>query len=379
MATVEVRPNKSGVSHRVVWREQGEKQSETFPTDKQAAKFRQLVEGHGNHWPPGWIKGQGFAEAVPSAVPTFADWAARTIAARARANDRTRADYTRDIRLHLEPVFGSMRLDEIGREHVGQWLIGFTATASPKTIKNVHGLASSIMADAVDAGLISRNVFKGAAGRLPTVRTEEMVFLTRQDVDTLLAAMHEHYRPLVLFLVLTGLRWSEATALTVSDVQLLGRRTVTVTKAWKRQPDGTMELGEPKSRRSRRTISLPDEAVDATIPLVAGRSGTERLFTSVEGRTVHHGNFTNRIWLPAIRRASLDKRPRIHDLRHTHASWLIAEGVNLVAVQRRLGHESIQTTIDRYGHLTNEADDQINAALDRLAPRRVALDADSRV
>lgn len=370
MANIEERPNKSGISYRVVWRENGEKQTETFPTRKLAETFEQLVEGHGNHWPTGWVKARGFAEVVPTSVPTFTEWAARTIAARARANERTRADYLRDIHLHIEPTFGSMRLDEIGREHVGRWLIMFVGTASPKTVKNVHGLASSIMADAVDEGLISRNVFKGAAGRLPNVKTEEMVFLTRQDFDTLHSALHKHYRPLALFLVLTGLRWSEATALTVSDVQLMGRKTISVTKAWKRQPDGYMVLGEPKSRRSRRTISLPDEAVDVVIPLVAGRASADRLFTSVEGHTVHHGNFRNRVWLPAIRRAEgLEKQPRIHDLRHTHVGFLIEEGVNLVAIQRRLGHESIQTTIDRYGHLTNEADDQINAALDRLASR----------
>ncbi len=384
MASLETRANKGRTSYRIVWREDGEKQGETFPDRKSADKFRQLVEGSGNRWPNGWVPRRGFAEVAPSGLPAFADWAARTIAARARANDRTRDDYTRDIRLHLNPTFGDMRLDEITREDVGQWLIGLTRTASArtgkpvtaKTVKNVHGLASSILADAVDAGLLGRNVFKGAAGRLPVVKTEEMVFLSRQDVNTLTAATREHYRPMVLFLVLTGLRWSEATALTVSDVQLMGRQVVTVTKAWKRQPGGYMELGEPKSRRSRRTVSLPAEAVEALIPLVSGRAGAERLFTSATGMTVHHGNFRHRAWLPALKAATangLEKRPRIHDLRHTHASWLIAEGVNLVAVQRRLGHESIQTTIDRYGHLADEADDHINAALDRLAGRSLVV------
>jgi integrase len=372
MANLETRPNKGGKSHRIVWRQDGIKQQETFRDLAAAKRFRLLVEGHGNRWPTGWVRGVGFGEAAPSGDPTFSEWAVRAVESRAMANERTRADYLRDVRLHLDPVFGSQRLDEITREDVGRWLIGLTqANKSPKTIKNIHGLASSIMSDAIATGRygVTRNEFKGAAAKLADVRTEEMVFLTRQEFDSVLAATPEHYQPFTLFQYLTGLRWSEATALTVADVQILGRRTVTVNKAWKRQPDNTFSLGPPKSRRSRRTISLPVEAVEALIPLVSGRAGTERLFTSVRGYTMHHGNFRYQIWLPAIRKAQqdtgLEKVPRIHDLRHSHASALINEGVSLVAVQRRLGHESIQTTIDRYGHLLPESDDQINAALER--------------
>jgi integrase len=376
MASLETRTSSTGaVSYRVVWREANVKQGETFATAKAAVDFRKLVEGHGNRWPNGWTRGQGFAEVTPApSLPTFAEWAERAISSRALANDRTRADYLRDVRLHLNPVFGPMRLDQITREDVGRWLIEVRRTRSEKTVKNVHGLASSIMSDAIadDRFELRSNPFKGAAATIAAVRTEEMVFLSRSELDGIMAGMG-HYQSMTLFLALTGLRWSEATALTVGDVQILGRRTVTVNKAWKRQPDNTFLLGPPKSRRSRRTISLSSEAVEAVIPLVSGRASAERLFTSVRGHTVHHGNFRYQYWLPAITRAQLEhgleSTPRIHDLRHTHASWLIAEGVDLVSIQRRLGHESIQTTIDRYGHLRSESDDQINAALDRVTER----------
>lgn len=62
---------------------------------------------------------------------------------------------------------------------------------------------------------------------------------------------------------------------------------------------------------------------------------------------------------------ALPRRPRIHDLRHTHVSWLIAAGVPLPAIQRRLGHESITTTIDRYGHLAPELHQAAADAADR--------------
>ncbi|ULP45285.1 tyrosine-type recombinase/integrase [Mycobacterium lentiflavum] len=69
-------------------------------------------------------------------------------------------------------------------------------------------------------------------------------------------------------------------------------------------------------------------------------------------------NFHTNAWVPAVARArenGLSKKPRIHDLRHTNASWLIQAGVPLTVVQRHLGHESIQTTSDRYGHLDRQS------------------------
>lgn len=74
----------------------------------------------------------------------------------------------------------------------------------------------------------------------------------------------------------------------------------------------------------------------------------------------------HRAWGPALDELGdqLRARPRIHDLRHTHASWLIAAGVPLTLIQRRLGHESIKTTSDRYGHLAEGADAAAAAALD---------------
>ena len=66
----------------------------------------------------------------------------------------------------------------------------------------------------------------------------------------------------------------------------------------------------------------------------------------------------------------LEKLPRIHDLRHSHVSWLIDEGVRLEVISRRVGHASIKITYDRYGHLDPRVDDEVNAAIDRAAGRR---------
>ncbi|MFE3139335.1 tyrosine-type recombinase/integrase [Streptomyces scopuliridis] len=87
-----------------------------------------------------------------------------------------------------------------------------------------------------------------------------------------------------------------------------------------------------------------------------------------EGGKWDPGTFRRLRWVPAIELAvekyGLIKRPRIHDLRHSHASWLIAAKVPLPAIQGRLGHESITTTVDRYGHLLDALDDEVMAAIE---------------
>lgn len=172
-----------------------------------------------------------------------------------------------------------------------------------------------------------------------------------------------------------GLRWGEAAALEVRDITLTGERagTVSVTKAWKTGESGPV-VGAPKTARSRRTVTLPralaeriaEHIADAP-PRPRGPGGVgDLLLTNAAGRPIRNWVFHGHTWGPAL--DALEEagalRPRIHDLRHTHASWLIAAGVPLMVIQRRLGHESIKTTSDRYGHLADDADALAAAALD---------------
>ncbi len=367
MASIEQRAR----DYRVVWREAGQKQHELFATREQAQQFADLVKLHGERWPYGWVKGHGFTEA-PSGLPTFREWAERSISSRSTANERTRHDYKRDVRRHLEPTFGDMTLDRITPEVVGAWLVAFQnqkdgqgKKPSIKTIKNVHNLASSIMSDAVDHQLIGANPFRNRMRALPAVKQEEMVFLTRDEFEQLLPLIAEQYRPLVLCLAHTGLRWSEATALRVGDVDLMARR-LNVVRAWKRTPEEHYVIGEPKSRRSRRTVVMSTRLAVAMAEVMEGKRAGDYVFTTGQGYPVRHPNFRYRTWVEATvtLEQATGKKPRIHDLRHSHASWLIAEKVSLPALQRRLGHESITTTVDRYGHLMPDVDDEIATAMD---------------
>lgn len=156
----------------------------------------------------------------------------------------------------------------------------------------------------------------------------------------------------MVFLVVSGCRWSEATALKPSDVDLR-HDTVSVTKAWKNVAGGYV-LGVPKTQKSVRTINVP-RAVLVQLDL----SG-KWLFTNSgrgnrnPGGPVRLPSFSGNVWRPALERAAvagLTKDVRIHDLRHTCASWLIKAGRPLPAIQEHLGHESILITVGTYGHL----------------------------
>lgn len=289
---------------------------------------------------------------------------------------RTIADYERDARLHISPELGQLPAVALAdREVTAAWVRTLQETLSPKTIANIHALLSAACATAMDAGRLPSNPVRGL--RLPRGIPEEMVFLTQGQVAELLAETPAHWRPLVATLVGSGIRWGEAAALTVADVDL-DAGTLRVLKAVGRDAASRAHVKATKTRRGVRTVRIPDVVVQQLRPLVTGRAATDPLFTTARGgRRVAHNNFHQRVWKPALRRlatAGVDElgvvlrrawevEPRIHDLRHTYASWALQSGVPLIELQRQMGHESITTTADRYGHLAPGAGAATAAAI----------------
>ncbi|MEU1115641.1 MULTISPECIES: site-specific integrase [unclassified Streptomyces] len=197
---------------------------------------------------------------------------------------------------------------------------------------------------------------------------EEMVFLEHDEYARIsfeLRAIDPDAADLADFLVGTGMRWGEATALQKRDINWTTGK-VNVQRAWKRQEDNTFRIGPPKTRKARRLMKVSEEHLAMLRRQVAGLGPDDFVFRGGQGKAWRHSNFYHRKWERALAEAikkGLGKRPRIHDLRHTHVAWLIAENINPAAIQARLGHESITTTIDRYGHLLNNLDDEISAAV----------------
>lgn len=331
---------------RVRYRSGGTETSETFREKADATEFAAVLSGGGVVAARAWIA----AREANRLAPTFNQWLELYVNQLTAVTPRTRADHFNQARRYLTPI-ADMQLPLITRAHVASIVNDLEARGlAPKTIKNVIHMASSVFALAVEDGHMASNPCRRV--RLPSdsVDRVEARFLEHEEFSRLLAAIPAHYQPFVAFLVGTGLRWSEATAIEGRHVSL-ERGTVRVERAWKREPGRGHVMGVPKSKKSRRTVNAAVGALAAAASVMRGPG--DLVFTTPSGLPIRHNNFYNRVWKPACKAAGYpdDDRPRIHDLRHTHASWLISDGVPLEAVQDQLGHESILTTRKVYGHL----------------------------
>lgn len=251
------------------------------------------------------------------------------------------------------PHLGHMRLSHIERAHVAAALK--QATGSDKTLRNKWAVLAHMLKMAAQDGKIPRSPAVGVEPpRRTEHETEEHRYLTEREFWRVVKATPPYWRPLVIFLAGSGVRWGEAAALTVGDVDLAAQ-VVRITKAEKQDPDNPSKriVGPPKTKKGRRAIVLPDDVTDAIRPLIEGRKRTERVFLPPNGGPLRHRTFYRDIWQrKSMAGANLDgARPRLHDLRHSHVAWLLARGIHPAVIQARLGHEKITTTVDIYGHL----------------------------
>jgi integrase len=254
---------------------------------------------------------------------------------------------------------------------------------SAGTVQKIHTTLSSIMREAVELGIVAANPCQRVG--LPTSSKREMQFLSVEEVRALADAIDPHYRVLILTAALTGLRASELHALRRRDVDLPNTR-LHVHRALKAWAQGVPAFGTTKSGRGRavpltptlrdrlaehlRSVPLHPDALVFTSSGVANAEQRERNPL----RAVHQVAWLRNHFKPAVA-AALPHRTadptagrryglRFHDLRHTCASLLLNQGAPLHAVKDWLGHSSITTTVDRYGHLAPGVHEAIAAGLD---------------
>ena len=134
----------------------------------------------------------------------------------------------------------------------------------------------------------------------------------------------------------------------VCDIDL-DRRRVDVRRAFS-DVGGRVILGTPKSHQSR-TVPLPRFLAVELSAAVAGKHADQLVFTAPGGSVLRLPNWRRSVFMPARRRAGLSDRFRVHDLRHTAASLMIQAGYPPKMLQEIMGHASITTTLDLYGHL----------------------------
>ena len=291
---------------------------------------------------------------------TFADWLPRWEATRGNLAASTLAMQASLLGNHVEPWFGPWPLGAVTPTDMQAFVTDLGAKGlSASTVRQCYLIARSVFGTATDAGLITRTPARSIT--LPRLPNREMRFLTRDEVETLASAAGQ-YRVLVLTAAYTGARFGELAALRIDHLDLLRRRlTVAYTLSDVR---GQWSLKSPKTAASRRQIALPRFLCEVLSGLLATvpTSADGFVFQAPRGGPLRRSNFRRRVWLASVHR-SVGEPMRFHDLRHTHVALLIAQGEHPKTIQVRLGHASISTTLDTYGHLFEGLDE---GAADRL-------------
>jgi integrase len=210
------------------------------------------------------------------------------------------------------------------------------------------------------------------------VAPRKVRILTPEEFESLLAEVPERFTDLVRTDIETGLRWGELVALRSRHVDFLRRLLSveeTVVEVSKRNsPTGERMVFKPYPKDDEfRTLRVSQDLLDLLARRIErmGLGRDDLLFPSTQERgdvPLSRNTFRTRYWLPALARAGIDFQVRFHDLRHAHASWLLAGGADLKSIMERLGHAQIQTT-QKYLHTLPEADDKALDAFIRVRAR----------
>jgi integrase len=316
---------------------------------------------------------------IPLAVRswTVAAYAAHWLddVVRPRLKPATFTSYRETLRLHILPTLGQVRVQALRPEHVRTLLARkLAAGLSPRSVQIIHGTLRAMLGEAEREEVITRN--PAAIVRPPSLAHEEVEPWSPEEASHFLRATASH-RLYALFAVgvAVGLRKGELLALQWSDVDL-DQGLVHVRQNVQRLPELGLVYGRPKTARSRRTIPLPARSVkvlrahrarQAAEVLALGPAWNESglVFTSSVGTLIEPRNLS-RLFDLLIAAAGV-RRIRFHDLRHTCASLLLAQGVPPRVVMDVLGHSQIAITMDLYSHVMptalREAADAIDRAL----------------
>ena len=369
MASIRTRTRKDGTAYTsVLYVHRGKQTSSSFNDHREALRFQDVVNRLG---PAEALR--IWEVATPGDGHTVKSFIDEHIDALSGVERKTVAEYRRYLTRDIEPVLGHIPLLTLSRTDISRWVNKMRgAGSSGKTIQNKIGFLSGCLNTAVRQGLMPANPATGV--RLPRTVGREMTFLTPEEFAVLRGWFTPRWWPLLDFLVSSGCRFSEATALKPADVDR-AEGTVRIVRAWKRVPGGDeggrYEIGAPKTRRSVRTISIPASVLEQ---LDYSQQWT---FTNSEGGPIRLYSWRSNVWVPSLAKARrkdpenpgkavLEKAVRVHDLRHTCASWLLGAGVPLIVVSRHMGHEDTATTARVYGHLDRTAGQAAAAAMTNL-------------
>ena len=287
----------------------------------------------------------------------------------------TRAGYMNYLNKHFYPFFGHRQMNRISPSLVQDWATQAHKDGhSPPSVRKYHVLLSSIFVRAVKDRVLVYNPCDHT--ELPKVTSRRTRTLTPDEYSRLLAAVPAQHRLMIETLIETGLRWGELIALKPRHIDFL-RRSITIEEtiveiSKKHSPTGQRYVAKPYPKDNEpRTFGIRQAWLDAVAEHIAtnGIGHDDLLFATKVGTPISRNTFRTRIWLPAVKASGIDFGVRVHDLRHAHASWLLAGGADLKSVMDRMGHSQIQTT-QKYLHTLPDTDQRNLDALSRTQNRQ---------
>lgn len=302
----------------------------------------------------------------------FSDYAKRWIdvTVPATCKESSARDYKGLLKNHILPVFGNLKINEINRLMVKDFLMKKSNSGfSSSTVTHMKNTISGVLNMAVDDEIIATNPAHrlGKVIRAKSMRLE-IDPLNKEEISILLNSFKEHYPqhyPMALTLARTGMRLGEVIGLQWGDIDFNGR-FINVQRALSRS-----KIETPKNGKTRR-VDMSKQLAETLIELrqqrriMAVKKGwgeiPEWVFISADKTHLDGSSWRRRIFNKALERSGL-RRVNVHSLRHGYASLLIQAGESLAYIRDQLGHHSIKVTVDIYGHLAPEGN---KAAVDRL-------------
>jgi len=292
----------------------------------------------------------------------FSEFAQKWLDDYAKINVRpiTFISYEGIIRLHLNPDLGHKWLEKVTAGDIQQIISRKISKEglSPKTAINIIVVIKEMLDHAVAWGYLYRNPARNV--KRPRVEEKEMDFMTPEEIRLFLRNVSEEYHAFFLTAILTGMRRGEIVGLKWTDINWNSSEIVVRRALYKG------EFSNPKTRHANRRILMSPMLHHAMEQhrLLGRRSEHNLIFCNREGNPIDANNMVKREFYPALERAGI-RRIRFHDLRHTYASLLIAQGENIKFIQSQLGHSSAKTTLDRYGHLMPNLENNAAKRLDK--------------
>jgi integrase len=277
--------------------------------------------------------------------------------------------YEEIARLHIKPFIGAEKLSKLTMPAVQAYLDSMLETRSKAMAGKAVRALSSIITEAQRRGLVAQNVAKGVKVIRPKREKKKIIVPPKEELRAMLdkaAFEFADFRPLLLTAIFAGLRSSELRGLRRVDVDLRAAEITVCQRA-----DQWGDIGSPKSQAGHRTIPIPPMLVSVLREwmLRAPPSALGLLFPNSEGGVRLHSNMLNReywplqiaagLWEPTDKQGE-DGQPIVrarydfHSLRHAAASAWIKQHVDLKRLTTWLGHASVQTTLDVYGHLIRD-------------------------